>query len=301
LTFSEERARTLRWIFFGAQGLRTAWGVLLFVLVFELTEAMAIATLSHYVSLKPKGPIPPILALMREACELVAVAAATWVAARFEHKSMLSYGFTGRHRFGRLGAGAVWGLASLSVLVLVLWKTGSLVFDGRSLNGLDACTYGIIWLFVFLLVGLFEEALLRGYLQYKLSQSIGFWWAAAVLCVAFALLHVRNGGESGLGLLAVGLGGLFFCISLWFTKSLWWAVGFHAGWDWGQSFLYGTPNSGLVMKGHLLTEHPSGDPLFSGGFAGPEASVFLPPLFVVAGLCMSVWWGKIRPVDDSDT
>src|ERR1700745_2783677 len=31
--------------------------------------------------------------------------------------------------------------------------------------------------------------------------------------------------------------GLLFCLSLWLTKSLYWAVGLHAGWDWSQSYL----------------------------------------------------------------
>jgi hypothetical protein len=35
-----------------------------------------------------------------------------------------------------------------------------------------------------------------------------------------------------------------------------WAVGFHAGWDWGQSYFYGTPDSGLVVQNHLLASHP---------------------------------------------
>ena len=97
-------------------------------------------------------------------------------------------------------------------------------------------------------MGIFEESLLRGYLQYTLSRGIGFWWAALLLSIAFAVWHVSNSGESLLGLLSVGAGGFVFCLSLWYTKSLWWAVGFHAGWDWGQSYFYGTPNSGLLMK-----------------------------------------------------
>jgi uncharacterized protein len=31
--------------------------------------------------------------------------------------------------------------------------------------------------------------------------------------------------------------GLLFCLSLRRTGSLWWAVGFHAAWDWGQTLL----------------------------------------------------------------
>jgi membrane protease YdiL (CAAX protease family) len=149
---------------------------------------------------------------------------------------------------------------------------------------------------VSLLVGIFEESLLRGYLQYTLSRGMGFWWAALLLSVAFALWHISNGGESPLGLLVVGLGGFAFCLSLWYTKSLWWAVAFHAGWDWGQSYLYGTPDSGLLTKGHLLSSHPSGNPLWSGGATGPEGSLVILPLLIMMATGMWLWWGRKRRV-----
>jgi membrane protease YdiL (CAAX protease family) len=55
-----------------------------------------------------------------------------------------------------------------------------------------------------------------------------------------------------------------FCLRSWYTKSLWWAIGLHAGWDWGQSFFYGVPNGGWIMKGHFLAAHATGHPLYSG-------------------------------------
>jgi uncharacterized protein len=142
------------------------------------------------------------------------------------------------------------------------------------------------------MVGFFEDSLLRVYLQYRLTESIGFWGSAFGLSVAFALLHRGNQGESLLGLMSLLAAGLAFCMSLWYTHSLWWAVGFHAGWDWGESYFYGTPNSGLVMKGHLLAEHPAGNPLWSGGNACPEASLLVLPLFILVSLAMWTWWRK---------
>jgi len=67
----------------------------------------------------------------------------------------------------------------------------------------------------------------------------------------------------------------------------------HAGWDWGQSYFYGTPNSGLVMKGHFLASHPTAIHL-EWGAAGPEASAYLLPLFVLAALSMCLWWGRMK-------
>ena len=147
------------------------------------------------------------------------------------------------------------------------------------------------------MVGISEESLLRGYLQFTLARGVGFWWAAVLLSVAFALSHIHNGGESPSGLVVVALGGLVFCLSLWYTKSLWWAIGFHAGWDWGQSYLYGTADSGLLLQGHLLTSHPSGNPRWSGGATGPEGSLLILPILIAMALGMWLWWGGARPED----
>jgi hypothetical protein len=58
--------------------------------------------------------------------------------------------------------------------------------------------------------------------------------------------HAANPGESAAGLLSIPLFALLFCLFLRRTGNLWLGVGFHAGWDWGQTFFYGVPNSGLL-------------------------------------------------------
>jgi hypothetical protein len=148
------------------------------------------------------------------------------------------------------------------------------------------------------LVALAEEVFLRGYLQFTATRALsalyrwlgashanvlGFWTAAAILSFVFGFGHSSNGGESPLGLLAAGLVGLVFCLSLWRTGSLWWAIGFHAAWDWAQSFLFGVADSGLIVRGRLFATHPVGRPFLSGGLTGPEGSIYiLPAVLLVA-------------------
>jgi membrane protease YdiL (CAAX protease family) len=283
----------LRRIFVGSQGLRIVWSVLLFVAIYQVLHMAFSAVLSHFFA-EPTGAIPVTPALLQESLELLAAFLATWIMARIENRGVLSYGYTGNHRLARMVCGMIWGFLCLSVLVGILWRMGWLVFDRPSLTGFAAWKYALAWGLLFLIVGVFEESLLRGYLQYTLSRGIGFWWAALLLSVVFALWHMSNNGESTLGLLEVGLSGLYFCLTLWYTKSLWWAIGFHAGWDWGQSYFYGTPDSGLVMQGHLLSSHPAGNPLWSGGTAGPEGSLLITPLVIVMAAGMWVWWGRIK-------
>jgi uncharacterized protein len=173
-----------------------------------------------------------------------------------------------------------------------MWQSGSLVFDGFSLDGAAAWKYGIEWALMFTLVGIAEESELRGYLQYTLSRGIGFWWSALILSMVFVLLHAFLAGESALGLFQTGALGMVFCLSLWYTKSLFWAVGFHAGWDWSESYFYGTPDSGMLIQGHLFTTHPVGDPLWSGGMTGPEGSLLCILLPILMTVGMWLWWGK---------
>ena len=281
-------------IFVGSHGLRVGWSALLFVAIYQIVHMVLTAVLGHFYSLEPEGPIPVTPALLQESFELLAIFLATWVMARIEKRPVLSYGYTGEHRLVRLLSGMIWGFLCLSLLIVILWKAGWLAFDSISLTGLMAWKYALAWGLLFLIVGFFEESALRGYLQYTLSRGVGFWWAALLLSLLFAVWHMGNNGESYLGLLEVGLSGLYFCLTLWYTKSLWWAVGFHAGWDWGQSFFYGTADSGLVMQGHFLTSHASGDPRWSGATTGPEGSLLITPLVMVMAMGMWVWWGKIK-------
>jgi len=280
----------IRHVFVGDHGIRAGWSVLLFAAMFAVLVTIVNAVVG-FVSSDNKGPIPLSLGLLQESCQLLGVATVTWVMARIENRPLLSYGYNDDHRLIRLATGGLFGFLCLSGLVAVLWKAKLLVIDGVSLSSLSAWKYAVAWAFVFLLVGFFEESLLRGYAQHTLSRGIGFWWTALLLSVVFALGHLGNGGESAWGLIEVGLAGLVFCLSLWYTKSLWWAVGFHAGWDWGQSYFYGTPDSGLVIKGHLLASHPVGNPLWSGGTVGPEGSLLIVPLVTMVGIGMWLWWG----------
>lgn len=294
--------RSLRRSFVGQDGIRSGWCALLFVVIYLLLNALGTSALGHFVELEPKGPLPPSLVFLQESSDLLVIFIAAWIMSRIEGRPLVSYGYTGKHKAVRLLSGAAWGLAGLSGLVAILWKAHVLVFDGLAQTGIAAWRYAFAWAVCALLVGIFEESLLRGYLQFTLARGIGFWWAALLLSVAFALFHIPNGGESPLGLVVVGLGGLVFCLSLWYTKSLWWAIGFHAGWDWGQSYLYGTADSGLLAQGHLLISHPSGNPRWSGGATGPEGSLLILPILIATALGMWLWWGRVRPEDgDSPT
>lgn len=250
----------------------------LFILGSEIVEAW----LPH----QTQGVFSATLILSRESLLLAVVTGATLCLGALEKRGLGDYGLPPRGVLRGLGWGTALAFCSLSLLVVLLSGAGVLRLGGTSLSPAQVVANGGAWAATFLVVALFEELLLRGYAQATLARSLGFWPAALVLSLLFAAMHARNGGETRLGLLAVACFGLFFCWTLWRTGSLWFAVGFHACWDWAESFFYGVPDSGALMDGHFLSASFSGPAWLSGGTAGPEGSVLVLAVLAAAALTL---------------
>ena len=302
-------------VLFGRFGLRAGWSILIFVPLFALLAAIfifgALAAAgklpqiiahahSHASSATPHA-IPDIRALdafMADILQFAALAVATFVLSRIERRHIFVYGI-GRNRLSDFLPGAFWGLATLSLLVLILRATHLLVFDARVLYGAPVFLSGIKWLAAFLAVGLFEEYFSRGFLQFTLTRgvyglaekislpharAIAFTIAAFFMSLLFSAGHLHNARENPMGIVMTFLAAVIFSYALWRTGSLWWAIGFHMAWDWAQSFLYGVPDSGQISAGRLFHTHPAGNPLLSGGIDGPEGSLYVIPIMLLAAL-----------------
>jgi len=208
---------------------------------------------------------------MASACAI----AAALVLGRLEGRRFGDYGMPWTQAFrGNFWLGALWGTATVSALVLVIRMLGGYSFGGVDLSPADVARYALEWAAVFLVVGLYEEFFFRGYLQFTLTSGIGFWPAAVLLSLAFGAVHLRNPGEGPIGALSVFVTGMFLCLTLRRTGTLWFAIGWHAAYDFGETYLYSVPNSGFVMPGHLLASSFHGPAWLTGGTIGPEGSAF---------------------------
>jgi uncharacterized protein len=276
-------------LFVGPHGIRALWSVVIFAGLMMLA-AIAWVHLVIYVghlgsvlnppkfnaflngtapAMTPSGVALPAFMLV------VPVLVATSLMGLIERRAFWSYGFGDRRALRHAGAGLLWGFVALSMLVGLLVATGHLAFDGVTESAPLALRYAVLWSVVFLMVGLFEESLSRGYVQATVTRGIGFWPAAVLLSVLFGSAHYGNPGETAIGLAGAGAAGLVFCYSLWRSGSLWWAIGFHTSWDWAQSYFYGTHDSGTLSRGRLLASHPVGADWLSGGTVGPEGSIMV--------------------------
>ncbi len=260
-------ARTL---FLGPEGLRPGWGIVFYAVMFYALQRLTLELVSSW----DFGASGLWSMMLGELGSLIAAVIPAVVLARVEHRPWNSYGLPGTQAFGRLfWLGGFWGFAAISLLILVLYSSNAFSVGHVVLHGARLARFAAFWAAMFLLVGLFEEFFLRGYSQFTLARGIGFWPAALVLSCLFGLIHLRNGGEQWRGLLAAAFIGLFLCLTLRRTGNLWFAVGFHAAWDWGETFFYSVPDSGMVAPGHLLSSSHHGADWLSGGSVGPEGSV----------------------------
>lgn len=268
-------------IFVGAHGLRSGWRLLVYLVLIIASGIGVTAIVSRFV--RPQRGIPgPGASIAQEAVGFGIAFGVAWLMSRIERRRVGEYGLPLTEAFGlKFWLGFLLGLVEVSILMGAIAAFGGYSFGPLALHGAEIAKWGLIHMVLFLLVGFFEEFLFRGYVQYTLADGIGFWPAGILLSLVFGALHLSNPGEGPVGALSVALVGLFFVFTLNRTGNLWYAVGLHASFDWGETFLYSVPNSGTVMEGHLSNSSLHGPAWLSGASVGPEGSVFC---FVTMGL-----------------
>jgi membrane protease YdiL (CAAX protease family) len=296
----QPHALPVRRIFFNQIELRAGWRLLIFVafliaspdrtLLFNLigprashsTNSSSPAELDAPPEVNPADELGPWTFINSDGFSFIVLVGVTAVMAVIETRAPRYYGLPIKSALGgNFWLGCLWGFGAISVLLLSLRADHNFAYGSPALHGGSIARSAFLWAVAFLLVGLFEEFLLRGYAQFTLTMGIGFWPAAFLLSLVFAWMHRNNSGESVFGLCQIGLIALFLCFTLWRTGTLWFAVGFHAAWDWGQSFFYGTADSGVQAQGHFLHSSFAGSQWLTGGAVGPEGSVLLTPLLLL--------------------
>jgi len=286
----------IRRIFVGPDGLRTFWKLAIFIGLWRVLVSVAGFVLhSLHVQLRATE-FTVRTDIIRDGLAFATVMAATFVMAKFEKRSLGDYGLPLRGAFGlRFFEGLLWGFAAECATMFTLYLTGNANFQGFDQQGKAAVYYAVGWGIAFLMVGFFEESLFRGYPQFTLARSAGFWPAALIISTLFGLAHMPNQGETWIGGLSAGLSGLVMCVSLRLTGKLWFAVGLHAAWDWAETYFFGVADSGMPASGHLLNTTFSGSKWMTGGTVGPEGSVV--ELLVVSALIglLFLRFGREKP------
>jgi uncharacterized protein len=279
-------------IFRGSDGIRAGWRVLIFLSISAgllLIFGVILAVLSRGTVHLALTELTPLTLSIGEGTLLLLTAIPALVMTVIEHRKFGRYGLPMLFAFrADFWIGIAIGFLAISTCLLGIFALHGFHLAGLAIHGSTIASATAAWAATFIIVGLAEEFSFRGYLQFTLTTGIGFWPSAIVMSLLFGLAHADNQGESITGLISVVLFGLLFCLFLRRRGNLWWAVGFHAGWDWGQTFFYGVPDSGLAPYHNLLNSSFHGPDWLTGGTVGPEASIFTPIVLVIVAIVFTL-------------
>lgn len=219
-----------------------------------------------------------------------------------DRRSAASAGLERRGLARETGLGLLIGGGVFSAVMGVLAALGA-YHVGR----INAHFQPLIPLLLFLAVAVSEEVIFRGYIFQTLETRWGSGIALAASALLFGLAHLGN-PISGLtaGQRLVGPAFIVFEASILMTagylltRRLWLPIGIHWGWNFFESAVYGTTDSGLAANPlySLLRSHVSGPFFLTGGPFGPEAGVVCLVVSTGAGLLLlrqAVQKGQWRP------
>jgi CAAX protease family protein len=288
-----EPPRLIQRIFFGPEGLRAGWRLLLYVIGVALLLWGSSTILRAIFGRAVITTLTPKIDIIRELFLLASAMVPAIVAWKLEKRPWGVYGLPlESRRAGQFATGLLVGFSALSLLLLLIHFFHGFELGSVQLSVPQLFKYAVLWGIGFVLVGVTEEFTFRGYSQFTLASGIGFWLAGILLSAGFGAVHLGNRGEDWVGALSAGAIAFVFVFSLWRTGSLWFAIGTHAAWDWAESFFYGVPDSGFKSVGTLFHPHFQGSKWITGGTVGPEGSLLVFVAVSFVALCIQLFYPK---------
>lgn len=177
------------------------------------------------------------------------------------------------------------GFVIFSVAVLLCVVTGSLKLQG--LSATFSIGVFVMFLLGYMVQGMAEEVLCRGYFLVSVSRRYPLAVGIAANSVFFAALHLLNNGISVLAFINLALFGIF--ASVYFVKrgNIWGVGALHSIWNLVQGNVYGIRVSGMQSNCTILSsEMVAGRELINGGDFGLEGGLAVTIVLVVGTLIM---------------
>lgn len=163
------------------------------------------------------------------------------------------------------------GIVLMTAIVLL-----SVAFGINSISLCSNINFGLIALYFvgFLIQGMSEEFIFRGYLMNTLGSRHHAIIAVGVSAVSFSLAHLTNPGFNFLVFINLSLFGAFASLYMIDFDDIWGVCAIHSIWNFTQGSFYGISVSGTGNTESVFrTTAISSSKLLTGGDFGIEGSI----------------------------
>ena len=213
----------------------------------------------------------------------VTSAVAVAVVGRFvDRRRFADFGFgVDRDWWVDLGFGFGLGAALMTLVFLLELALGWVVVTGTFAPRGSFLSGFLAVLALFLVVGVQEELLARGYLLTNVCEGLRGWLgdrgstavAVVVSSAVFGALHLGNPNATLVSTLSISFAGVMLAVGYVLTDELAIPIGLHISWNLFQGAVYGFPVSGLGIDVAVVAVSQRGPDLWTGGAFGPEAGL----------------------------
>ncbi|MGH9840702.1 MAG: lysostaphin resistance A-like protein [Blastocatellia bacterium] len=152
-------------------------------------------------------------------------------------------------------------------------------------------------LLLLIVAAAFEELAYRGYAFQTLLRGAPAIVPIALLSLLFGLAHWNNPSRTSFSTANTILAGIWLSVAYLRTRSLWFPIALHTGWNWVMGAVFGVPVSGLLIPRQPLLLSTSGDPVWlTGGSYGCEGGGAATVVFLLGTLVL--WrarWLRVSP------
>ena len=205
---------------------------------------------------------------------LIRIIACVIFCVKIEKRSAMSMGFHKKEMLKKYGIGYFVG-------ILMLAATAGLnaLFQGMQFSvntgWMQKLPYILLFLCGYMIQGLSEEVLVRGYLQMTLTTHRSVWFSVLFSALIFAAMHLANPGMGVLPFVNLFLFGVFMSLTHLKTDSIWTVGAIHAAWNFAQGHLFGisVSGTGTRVESVLASSVSEGKELINGGTFGVEGGI----------------------------
>lgn len=191
----------------------------------------------------------------------------------FEKRKAASMGFRKKGFIVEYGKGIAIGAIMFLAAYVLMVLTGSVEFMAVS-SGNFSILYCAAFFAGYLIQGMAEEVICRGYLMVSLSRRYSISYSVILSAAFFAALHGMNTGVGFLAFLNLFLFGIFMGLLMVRCENIWIVGAVHSIWNFVQGNILGIQVSGLHQQPSLFTSELAADRQWiNGGSFGAEGGL----------------------------